>query len=246
VSRSLLGACGALWTRVLLSAVMALSPSIAAGAGVKGTVKFVTAAGQPIKVRREQAAVIWLEPTGRSAPVQSPKPLIVSQRKLTFVPHVAAVQVGTAVDFPNEDPIFHNVFSNYEGQVFDLQLYAPQTARRVLFRRTGIVHVFCNIHDSMSAVIAVVPTPYFVVADANGRFEIEAPAGEYRLRLWHEAARSDALARMERAVTVGGDGVTLPDTELVVSTDPQPPHKDKYGRDYAQHEDRIFYQGARR
>ena len=62
---------------------------------------------------------------------------------------VLAVQVGTPVDFPNADSILHNVFSNFDGQVFDLHLYAAQTSRRVVFRRAGIARIFCNIHPTM-------------------------------------------------------------------------------------------------
>jgi plastocyanin len=175
------------------------------------------------------------------------KPVAMNQRKQTFVPHVLAVEVGTAVDFPNNDPFVHNVFSNFNGQVFDLQVYAPQTARRVVFRRPGIVHIFCNIHEAMNAVIAVLPTPYFAVTDGTGRFEIQAPAGAYRLQFWHERAQPDVLARLARSVTVGGSPESLPDTQIPMSNQPAPSHKDKYGRDYAQRpEDGVPYQGALR
>ena len=91
------------------------------------------------------------------------------------------------------------MFSNFDGQVFDLQLYAPQTARRVVFQRSGIVRVFCNIHEAMNAVIAVLPAPYFALTDGPGRFEIQAPAGDYRFQFWHEPAQPDVLDRGHRS-----------------------------------------------
>ena len=99
------------------------------------------------------------------------------QKDKTFTPHILAVPVGATVDFPNFDPIFHNAFSNYDGQVFDVGLYPPGTSRSVRFSRPGVVRVFCNIHASMSAVIAVLATPYFDTSKRDGKFEIrDVPA----------------------------------------------------------------------
>ena len=57
---------------------------------------------------------------------------------------------------PQPDPIFHNAFSNFAGQPFDVGLYPPGTSQKVRFVRDGVVRVFCNIHPTMSAVIVVV------------------------------------------------------------------------------------------
>lgn len=175
-------------TGLLIAVVMStLLPAYARAATVSGT---VVLASDARAARRPDhgGVVVWLEPVG-GAPrpaAAAPAPVAMVQKNETFAPHVIAIQIGTAVDFPNQDPIFHNAFSNYTGQVFDVQLYAPQTSRRVVFRRPGMVHVFCNIHENMSAVIAVLPTPYFVVTGPDGRFAIQAPPGEYRLQVWHE------------------------------------------------------------
>ena len=234
--------------RSLLILSLTGAPGIAAGQTIKGVVALVGSEVRPTRKADAAGAVIWLEPVGTGRrPSAPPKPVAMGQRNQMFVPHVIAVEVGTAVDFPNNDPFVHNVFSNYDGQVFDLQLYAPQTARRVVFRRPGIVRIFCNIHEAMSAVIAVLPTPYFAVTDGTGRFEIQAPAGDYRLQFWHERAQPDVLARLARPVTLGAEPVSLPETQIVTSSQPPAAHKDKYGHDYAQRpEDRVPYQGALR
>src|SRR5215471_12998097 len=101
------------------------------------------------------------------------------QKNKTFTPHVLPVLVGSTVDFPNFDPIFHNAFSSYSGQVFDVGLYPPGRSRTVTFKREGVVRVFCNIHSTMSAVIVVLKTPWFAVSDDSGAFTIpDVPPGE--------------------------------------------------------------------
>ena len=233
----------------LLLLALTLAPRVAAGETVRGALALVSAEERPAKKPDSAGAVVWLEPIGTGIrPVASPpKPGLMNQRDKTFVPHVLAIEVGTAVDFPNNDPISHNVFSNFDGQVFDLQIFAPQASRRVVFRRPGIVRVFCNIHETMSAVIAVLATPYFAVTDRTGRYEIQAPAGDYRLQFWHERAQPEVLARLARQVTIGAAPVSLPDTQIAMSNQPPSSHKDKYGHEYAQRVDEhIFYPGARR
>ena len=232
----------------LLGVWLAMGGTSALAATVTGSVVLVDQDGRTPKKRDYSGVVVWLEPVGgppRPAPAK-PKQATMEQRNTTFVPHVLAIEIGTAVDFPNHDPMDHNAFSNFDGQVFDVHLYAPQTSRRVVFRRPGIVRVFCNIHETMSAVIAVVPTPYFAVSNAAGRFELPAPAGEYMLRFWDERSEPDAVERLARRATVGAENVTVPATQISVSDQPLP-HQNKYGRDYPQRpEDRVFYPGARR
>src|SRR5216117_2156312 len=101
------------------------------------TVVLVEPDGKAPKKPDSSGAVVWLESAGgtpRSGPARLQQATM-SQRNKTFLPHLLVVEVGTAVDFPNDDPIFHNVFSNYDGQVFDVQLYEPKATRRVVFRR---------------------------------------------------------------------------------------------------------------
>ena len=233
----------------LLGVWLASSSTSALAAAVTGSVSLVDADGRAPKKRDYSGVVVWLESVGgapRPVPARS-KQATMQQRNKMFVPHVLAVEVGTAVDFPNDDPMDHNAFSNYDGQVFDVHLYAPQTSRRVVFRRPGMVRVFCNIHETMSAVIAVLQTPYFAVSDAGGRFEIRAPAGEYTLRFWDERSQPDVVATLTRRVTLGEENVTLPETQIMASDQPLAPHQNKYGREYTQRpEDRVFYPGVRR
>jgi plastocyanin len=186
--------------------------------------------------------VVWLEPvTGPTPPpvaaIARPAPegavAKMVQKDKTFTPHVLPIRVGTSVDFPNFDPIFHNAFSNYNGQLFDVGLYPPGTSRRVPFSRPGVVRVFCNIHANMSAVIVVLNTPYFEATQKNGNFQLNnVPAGEYTLRFFHERATQATLDSLTRRITVPEGSVTLPAIGISESGYIVIPHHNKYGHDY--------------
>jgi hypothetical protein len=155
------------------------------------------------------------------------------QRGKRFIPHVLAIQSGEAVEFPNFDPIFHNAFSNFSGQIFDLGLYAPGTTRKITFTRTGIVRVFCNIHPAMSAVIVVVRHPWFAVSGASGAFSIgDVPPGEYVVHVFHERATEQTLNALQRKIAVTVEAATVPPLAISETGYLEAPHKNKYGHDY--------------
>ncbi len=178
--------------------------------------------------------VVWLEPMLTPAP--PPKPGLkarMEQRNKTFLPHVLAVQMGAMVDFPNFDPIFHNAFSNYNGQLFDIGLYPPGTSRSVRFGRAGVVRVFCNIHPNMSAVIVALNTPYYATTQKDGTFRIDdVPAGEYRLRVFHERATDATLTALTKTITVGAGPLVLPAVPISESGYLAIPHTNKFGHEY--------------
>jgi plastocyanin len=170
------------------------------------------------------------------------------QKNKTFTPHVLAIAVGTSVDLPNFDPIFHNAFSSYNGQIFDVGLYPPGTNRAVHFTREGVVRVFCNIHSSMSAVIVVLATPFFDTTDTSGAFEIpNVPVGEYELHVFHERATDATLAQLQRRVSVTESNISLPAISISESGYLPIPHKNKYGRDYRpETDDHTIYPAVRK
>jgi plastocyanin len=179
--------------------------------------------------------VVWLEPVVGPPPPAPPDAIAkMIQKNKTFTPHVLPIRVGASVDFPNFDPIFHNAFSNYNGQLFDVGLYPPGTSRRVRFARPGVVRVFCNIHAAMSAVIVVLNTPYFVATLKNGNYQLDnVPAGEYSLRVFHERATQSTLDSLARRVTVTNETVTLPMIGISENGYIVIPHHNKYGHDYS-------------
>lgn len=190
---------------------------------------------QDVAVRKHDysGVVVSLKPAGGPAPELKPMHATMLQKGKTFSPHVLAVTVGSVVDFPNLDPIFHNAFSSYNGQIFDVGLYPPGTTRSVHFAREGVVRVFCNIHSSMSAVIVVTATPYFAITGHDGTFSIpNVPAGEYDLTVFHERATEASLRKLNRKVSVEGEMVTVPVLAVSEAGFLTIPHKNKYGRDY--------------
>lgn len=118
----------------------------------------------------------------------------IDQRASQFVPRVTVVTVGTPVVFPNSDNVRHQVYSFSPAKRFELPLYAGKPAAPVVFATPGVVELGCNIHDWMLAYLVVVPTPWFAKTDAQGLATVTAPAGRYRLELWHPRL-SAALAQ---------------------------------------------------
>ena len=124
------------------------------------------------------------------------------QRNETFVPHVLAIRTGTVVDFPNNDRIYHNVFSLSPTRRFDLGRYAVGKSKSVRFDRPGVVRVFCDIHSHMSAFVLVFSHPYFATTDTEGRYRIDnLPPGTYSVAAWYEGN-----TRASRAITIPAQG----------------------------------------
>jgi plastocyanin len=151
---------------------------------VAGKVGFVTKRGQRPAVNE---TLVWLEPVATAkAPRIDPSPTQMTTRNKTLLPHVLAVPAGSTVSFPNEDPISHNLFSLSAAKSFDLGLYRRGAGKSQKFDSPGVVNVYCNVHPNMSAVIHVMPTPYYVFADNDGNYSIDVPPGRYRLLAWNE------------------------------------------------------------
>jgi len=219
-----------LLSRICFSAVLAC-PGF--GATVSGSVELLGSHAPAVRKRHDYSGVaVWLEPVG---PARAPAPLHVRmlQKDKSFQPHLLVVTVGSTVDFPNLDPIFHNAFSNYDGQLFDVGLYPPGSTRSIRFSRPGIVRVFCNIHSSMSAVIVVLDTPLFAITRPDGHFEIPGvPAGEHDLTFFHERATEASLRSLSRRVAVSAERVSVAPVAISETAYLSIPHKNKYGQDY--------------
>jgi plastocyanin len=129
--------------------------------------------------------VVYLEGDLPSAPSTA----TMEQRNKQFVPDLLAVPVGSAVSFPNLDPIFHNVFSLSPPKEFDLGNYAKDKTRVVTFPKPGIVFVNCHLHPNMTAAIVVCPNRFHIRPDDAGRFVLtDVPPGTYSVVAWHKAA----------------------------------------------------------
>jgi plastocyanin len=183
--------------------------------------------------------VLWLKPldqiNSESLPDErSHKRPQLTQKNKTFQPHVLVVPVGSAVDFPNRDPFFHNVFSLFDGKRFDLGLYEAGATNSVRFDRLGVSFLFCNIHPEMSGVVIAVDTPYYGVSDGAGSITIaDLPDGKYELHLWYERSLPEDLKALTKTVTVSGATKDLGAIVVLENPNFSPAHKNKYGQDYA-------------
>ncbi len=174
---------------------------------------------------------IWLKPA-----IAAPLPKIrtrIAQKDKRFDPSILVVPVGSVIDFPNQDPFFHNVFSMFDGKRFDLGLYEAGTSRSVTFSMAGVCYVFCNIHPEMSAVVVVVDTPYYAVSDRTGAFFIpRVPPGRYQLFVWHDRYKPENDGDLPKELVVAAEGASAGVIRLV-ETSAIAPHKNKFGHDYA-------------
>lgn len=184
-----------------LAAVLAATWLAGSQAAPPDLTGVVTVGGRPAR-----DVVVWLD-RGETPRAGARLPVVVDQRNMQFAPKVVAVQVGTPVEMPNSDRVFHNVFSFRDGKVFDLGLYPAGAAKTVTFDRAGVSRLFCNIHPSMAAYVVAVDSPSFAVSDTRGRFAIaDVPAGSYTYHVWRAGAdrTSGTLS-----VHPGGPPVTL-------------------------------------
>ena len=195
-------------TAALLALVCAL-PSLSGAGVIRGTLRVPAAgaqssgsanaypghanamAGMPrVEHGLVTDAVIYVDPIparveSTLAAVATPAPKL-AQKDQTFVPRVIVIAAGSSVDFPNMDPIYHNVFSLSPARRFDLGKYPKGSSRRVDFRKPGLVNVYCEIHSDMAAFILVLPHHAFTRPSASGAYTLpHLPPGSYRLHVWH-------------------------------------------------------------
>jgi plastocyanin len=218
---------------IVLASIL-LSPKLACAGAITGAVDLVASRHSVARSRRDSSGVVvWLQPLSFDVAPPSPKRVKMVQKDKRFEPHVLTVETGTTVDFPNFDPIFHNAFSNFSGQLFDVGLYPPGSSQSIRFERPGVVRVFCNIHPTMSALIVVLNSPYFTSTDKNGHFRIPAvPPGDYELHVFHERALPETLQGLTHSITVTASPLEIPTLKISEAGYLPMPHKNKYGHAY--------------
>lgn len=215
--------------RKLLGA-LGLAASASVSAFAQGSVTGrVSIAERPGEQTTDLAnTVIYLVRQGGATPRPALANSSIAMNQRSFVPRVRVVTPGSKVDFPNQDPFSHNIFSTTPGTTFDLGLYPSGRSRDATFRRTGEFPVYCNIHPRMTAFVVVAPTPYYTMAGADGRFTIaNVPAGTYTMTIWHERAQ-----KVEQALTVTATGAAVPDLALDARGFRFVQHMNKHGREY--------------
>ena len=191
--------------------------ALAAGRAGAGdlTVTVQTNAGAPVV-----DAVVTVEPSApRPRPAKFAQPLRVAQHDLRFDPFVLVVPTGAEVNFPNQDPVRHQVYSFSSPKQFELRLYGKDESRSVKFDKAGVVALGCNIHDSMAAFIKVTDAPFAVKTDEAGRAVIhDLPPGAAVVKVWRPYLKApNNELRLDVAVPASGD------VERLVKADLRPP-----------------------
>ncbi|MBL8997211.1 MAG: hypothetical protein KJZ74_08465 [Gemmatimonadales bacterium] len=211
-------------------AVLALAAAAAAPAAAQGTVSGrVSIVERPNETTTDLNSTIIYLVSAESASV-APKAgrTTIAMNGRAFVPRLRVVSPGSRVDFPNQDPFSHNIFSTTAGAQFDLGLYPAGKSKEVQFKRAGAFPVYCNIHPRMTAFVVVAPTPWVAQAGNDGRWTIEGvPAGKYTLHVWHERAKAT-----ETQVVVGAGGLANVATPLDARGFRFVQHKNKFGKEY--------------
>ncbi len=177
-----------------------LTLPLAASAGTF-QIKVQDSSGKPLP-----DAVVFLESPAAKALAKPTTNSEIEQTARQFKPAVSVVTTGSSVTFPNHDTVRHHVYSFSPTKTFELKLYSGVPANPVVFDRSGVAVLGCNIHDNMVAWVLVVDTPYFGKTGPDGTLTLNnVPNGNYKLRTWHNSLPVGAAAA-EQATTVGNSG----------------------------------------
>lgn len=221
--------------RIAAAAVAVLAGTIGAQgtAVVSGQVTILERPGETTEDLGN--VVVYLEPASASARVRSGSPpssssptnTVIALQSRQFSPRVRVVMEGSKVEFPNQDPFSHNVFSKTNGG-FDTGVYGRGKVRDQTFEEPGVYPLYCNVHPRMTAFVITLKTPYYAQAGADGRFVVDQlPPGRYTMHVWH-----DRTSELVRDVTVPAAGVRNLRLELDGRGYKYVQHKNKFGKDY--------------
>jgi plastocyanin len=190
------------------------------GAVIEGRVELPKAESAPVVTERygiisangvmstnPPLAIVYVE--GHFPRPAQPTTTQLVQKDLAFIPALLPIQIGTRVEFPNLDPIYHNVYSYSRPKRFDLGRFQanehPVPAQ--VFDVPGLITVRCEIHEHMRGLILVLDTPHFVVTDSQGRFRLnDVPPGHYVLKVWLNSETT-----LQKSIDVAADGTVRVD-----------------------------------
>ena len=209
--------------RALILLPVLLLAAAAAGGEIRGRVTVLAPDGG-VESPLPEPIVVYL--TGFRQPPFGDSPVI-AQKDKTFIPDLRIIVAGQSVQFTNDDPWVHNVFSTSAARDFDLGQPGPHETRMVSFPTPGLVDVFCNIHEQMYANVLVLPNRAFARVSPDGTFVIrDVPPGRHPLHAW---GRQTEPFEMEVVVSEEQPA------EVRVVLRPRvfnPAHLDKFGRVY--------------
>ena len=176
-----------------------------------------------------QNVVVYLEATGAPQGSQAfaPANSVIALQSRQFSPRVRVITQGSRIEFPNQDPFSHNVFSKTNGG-FDTGSFGRGKMREHRFQQAGVYALYCNVHPRMTAFVITLNTPYYTQAGVDGRFAFDSvPPGNYKLHVWHD--RADAQVRDVRVTPTGVRNLAV---ELDAKGYRYVQHKNKFGQVY--------------
>jgi plastocyanin len=220
-------------TLALLATSCALGTTWVAAADAQGT---TTVSGQVTILERTgeitedlRNTVVYLEPVNATSRGKLPGPTntVIALQSRQFSPRVRVVTEGSTVEFPNQDPFSHNVFSKTNGG-FDTGAYGRGKTREQQFQSPGVYTLYCNVHPRMTGFVVTLETPYYTQTGADGRYVLDSvPPGRYKLHVWHDRANESVAL-----ITVPATGARNLRTELDATSYRYVQHKNKLGQVY--------------
>jgi len=217
-----------------MTAVIGAPVGAQASTSVSGQVSIVERPGESTEDLGN--VVLFLEPVGASARARSSSPTntVIALDKRQFSPRVRIVTEGSRIEFKNQDPFSHNVFSKTHGG-FDTGTYGRGKSKEQEFRTSGVYPLYCNVHPRMTAFVITLNTPYFTQAGADGRFSLDSvPPGSYKLHVWH-----DRTTEVVDDITVPARGLQNLRKQLDARGYKYVQHKNKLGQVYTATGDRY-------
>ena len=211
-----------------LAAVAALlaAAGVTFAGELSGRVSLVSSrSGRPARGVEVDQTVVAFVPARWVRPAPPEEPFEMATVRKAFEPEVLVVPTGAIVLFPNFDPILHNVFSLTPGNAFDVGVYGRGEGKSAILQKSGVVRVFCNVHQDMFGHILVLDTPHFQRVEADGTFRLDGlPEGPGELLTWHPQGK---LERRPLGSPRGG-------LALEIKTDRRrvPRHLNKFGKPY--------------
>ena len=221
------GRIGTIVGIITVTSTLGFSASVRAQSSVSGRVTIQEKVGETTSDLAN--AVIYLVPQNGLARYSEQKNTKMAMSGRQFSPRIRVVTSGSTLEYPNEDPFSHNIFSTAPGASFDLGVYGSNTSKSTTFKKAGAFPIYCNIHAKMTGYVVVVATPYYGQPTADGRWTLSGvPAGKYAVHIWHERT-----PEIIKDVEVAAGGMSGVDAALDAKGFTVADHKNKFGKKYS-------------
>ncbi|HWY16051.1 MAG TPA: hypothetical protein VNX86_13015 [Rhizomicrobium sp.] len=154
---------------------------------------------------------------------------VIDQRHETFLPLVTIIRQGGHVIFKNNDTTMHQVYSFSPIKQFAFEIDQGERSQPVIFEKSGIAAIGCNIHDHMITYVYVAGQPWAALSDKSGHAIIDGlPVGNYRGTVWHPQLPAGAAPISFALVVSGRSTKTSVEIPVTAATAKKPMHMQMY------------------